>query len=254
MTYEHSFGSELMEMYLTFDDSTQKQELLRCWSELYCSLTTVHTRSTTFKLLPTLSPDPPFRTDDQSEENRGDLSAKARSRLHSSNHHNRQQHIESHWKVHIHGQHDITEYIDWRRYLGTDWQSERVVRQTHQAPLERTRSAASYQNQCVLCGCSTNTAVWVWVMDSIPPTHTETRPVPRALLKAHRQHQVARHDAKRWSSTALCTNWHRITHQAFATSLVWIPCEDGRWPHPQGRVLRRTGRRSSNTGRTTKAV
>ena len=31
-----------------------------------------------------------FRTDDQSEENRGDLSAKPRSRLHSSNHHHRQ--------------------------------------------------------------------------------------------------------------------------------------------------------------------
>ena len=37
-----------------------------------------------------------IRTDDQSEENRGDLSAKARSRLHSSNHHNRQQPTESH--------------------------------------------------------------------------------------------------------------------------------------------------------------
>ena len=49
-----------MEMYLTFDDSTQKQELLRCSSEIYFSLTTVHflhTRSTTFKLLPILSPD-----------------------------------------------------------------------------------------------------------------------------------------------------------------------------------------------------
>ena len=59
---------------------------------------------------------------------------------------------------------------------------------------------------------------------------------------------------KIWSSTALRTNWHRTTHKACATSLVRTPCEDGRWPHPQGRVLRRTGRRSSNTGRTTKAV
>ena len=40
--------------------------------------------------------DPPFRTVDQSEENRGDLSAKARSKLPSSNHHNRQQPTESH--------------------------------------------------------------------------------------------------------------------------------------------------------------
>ena len=32
---------------------------------------------------------------------------------------------------------------------------------SHQAPLERMRSAASYPNQCVLCGCATNTAVWV---------------------------------------------------------------------------------------------
>ena len=76
-----------MDMYLTFDDSTQKQELLRCWSEIYFSLTTVHflhTRSTTFKLLPTLSPDP-----------HGDLSAKARSRQHSSNHHKS---TTTHWK------------------------------------------------------------------------------------------------------------------------------------------------------------
>ena len=102
-----------------------------------------------------------LRTDDQSEENRGDLSAKARSRLHNSNHHNRQQPTESHWQVQLLGQHDITERIDWRRDLGTDWQSERVVRQTHQATLERTQSAVSYQNQCVQCGCATNTAVWV---------------------------------------------------------------------------------------------
>ena len=54
----------------------------------------------------------PFRTDDQSEENRVDLSAKARSRLHSSNHHNRQQPTEGHGQVHILGQHDITERID----------------------------------------------------------------------------------------------------------------------------------------------
>ena len=35
--------------------------LLTCWSEIFLSLTTghfLHTRSTTFKLLPTLSPDP----------------------------------------------------------------------------------------------------------------------------------------------------------------------------------------------------
>ena len=40
------------------------------------------------------------------------------------------------------------------------------------------------------------------------------------------------------SSTELRTNWHRTTHQACATSLVRTPCEDGRWPHPQGRVPR----------------
>ena len=59
------------------------------------------------------------------------------------------------------GQRDITERINRRRDLGTDWQSERVVRQTHPATRERTRSVAIYQNQCVLCRCATNTVVWV---------------------------------------------------------------------------------------------
>ena len=59
----------------------------------------LHTRSTTFKQSTTLSPDPHAVSnwsDDQSEENRGDLSAKARSRLHSSNHDHRQQPTKRH--------------------------------------------------------------------------------------------------------------------------------------------------------------
>ena len=130
MTKEHSFGSELMEMYLTFDDSTQKQELRRCWSDIYFSLTTVHflhTRSTTFKLLPTLSPDPHAVSDWRSvwRKQRWFISQSQEQTIHSSNHHNRQQPTESHWQVPILGQHNITECIDWRRDLGTDWQSER---------------------------------------------------------------------------------------------------------------------------------
>ena len=179
-----------METYLTFDDSTQKQELLRCWSEISFLLTTVqsgtHSRPHSsyyqrFRQIRT-----PFPTDDQSEENRGDLSAKARSRLHSSNHHHRQQPSERRWQVDLLRQHDITERTDWWWDLGTDWQSERIFRQTHQAPMEWTRSATSYQNQCVLCCCTANTVVWVWSMDTIPPTHTKTRPIPDALPKVHR--------------------------------------------------------------------
>ena len=45
-----------------------------------------------------------------------------------------------------------------------------------------------------------------------------------------------------------------ITSSVYKVTLVGTPCEDGRWPHPQGRVLWRTGRRSLNMGSTTKEV
>ena len=166
-----------MEM-LTFDDSTQNKNFYGAdprstfrW-RLCTSCTHGRRHSSCYQRFHQIRT--PFRTDDQSKEIRSDLSAKARSRLHSSNHHNRQQPTESHWQFHIIGQHDITERIDCRRDLGTDWQSQRVVRQTHQAPLERTRSAASYQNQCVLCGCATNSPVATWYPYIVNPEIMES--------------------------------------------------------------------------------
>ena len=38
----------------------------------------------------------------------------------------------------------------------------------------------------VYCAVVLPTLLYGWGMDSIPPTHTETRPVPHALPKAHR--------------------------------------------------------------------
>ena len=38
------------------------------------------------------------------------------------------------------------------------------------------------------------------------------------------------HGNKHRSPPALCTKWHRTSHQACTTALVWTNCEDGRWP------------------------
>ena len=118
---------------------------------------------------------------------------------------------------------------------------------THQAPLEQTRSAASYQ---INVYCAVVLPTLLYGCEAWTPYRRHIRRLNQSHI-ANIKWQDMIPNIEVLQRCAQNGIEHHIKCNFVGPDTLWgWPM----WLHPQGRVLRRTGRRSSNTGRTMKAV